>query len=52
MNSLEQKGLMKLAIWLAFCLGTGWSKESLPGLEKIWWRFKDKHGNIKATPKH
>lgn len=41
-----QRALRACAYWLSFCLKIGWSKESLDGLEKLWWRHHDDSGNL------
>ena len=40
-------GIKKCAIWLTYCLEVGWKKEHLDDLEKLYWRWKDKNGNLK-----
>jgi hypothetical protein len=42
-----QKALVKCAYWLLYCLSIGWAKEELDELEKIWWRYHDRFGNLK-----
>lgn len=40
------------AQWLSHCLEIGWSKNDLPGLEKIWDSYYDEYGNkIVVEPK-
>lgn len=41
---------MKCAKWLAYCLEIGYTKSQLDELEKIWWTFKDRNGNLKPSP--
>lgn len=42
-----QLGLIRCLEWLAYCLSIGYKQSDLNGLEKIFWTFKDKNGNLK-----
>jgi hypothetical protein len=34
--------------WLATCLELGWSQRELDDLERLWWKYRDRHGNLKS----
>lgn len=42
------KAITACATWLAYCVEIGWSKEQVPGLEKVWWEHHDERGNLVA----
>lgn len=46
-----EKGIMKCAEWLVYCLGIGYTKGELDELEALFWKYKDKKGNLKTTLK-
>ena len=46
-DGVTKRGSKKCAEWLAYCLETGWKKEQLDELEKIYWTWRDKNGELK-----
>jgi len=40
------KGIKLCAEFLLKCLSFGWKKETLAGLERIWWQHHDGNGNL------
>ena len=48
-EGVTKRGSKKCAEWLAYCLETGWKKEQLDELEKIYWKWRDKNGELKAV---
>lgn len=43
------RGIRRCFKWIQYCLSIGWSLESVEGLEKAFWKFKDGDGNLKKT---
>ena len=37
----------RCAMWLAFCVDDGASKDTLDELENLWWKHHDRLGNLK-----
>lgn len=48
-EGVTKRGSKKCAEWLAYCLETGWKKDQLDELEKIYWKWRDKNGELKAV---
>lgn len=42
----KNQNIKKCAEWLAFCLDIGFTKEQLPELEKLWYKYRDENGNL------
>ena len=42
-EGVTKRGSKKCAEWLAYCLETGWKKEQLDELEKVYWKWRDKN---------
>lgn len=42
------KASLACAKWLQQCLSFGWPKSSLDDLEKLWWKYHDRFGNLVA----
>jgi len=45
-STRTSKGIKLCAEFLSKCLSFGWGKESLAGLEKVWWQHHDRNGNL------
>lgn len=43
-----QKGEIKCARWLEYCLSIGWDKSQLDKLQEIWNKYHDEHGNLRS----
>lgn len=43
------QGMRKCAAFLSEMLRIGWSKSELDDLEKLWWQYRDRNGNLKRT---
>lgn len=48
-KGVTKRGSKRCAEWLAYCLETGWKKEQLDELEKVYWKWRDKNGELKAV---
>lgn len=40
------RALRACAEWLCYCLSIGWRKDELDELERLWWRYHDRHGKL------
>ncbi len=40
---------MRKAQWLSYCLHSGWTKDQIDELEKVWDKFKDESGNLRLN---
>jgi hypothetical protein len=45
----KKHGDLKLARWLQYCLSTGWSKDDLDALERIWRTFRNENGALRPS---
>lgn len=44
----SQAGIQLCAQWIEWCKNNGWSAETLPALEELFWKYRDNDGKLKA----
>jgi hypothetical protein len=48
-KEVTPKAIRQCGQWLATCLELGWRQGDLDALERIWWTYRDRHGNVKPA---
>ena len=43
-----QAGMVACGQWIDWCKNNGWSEETLPALEALFWNYRDQDGKLKA----
>jgi hypothetical protein len=46
----SQLGVRRFLAWMNACEAIGWSKADMPRLADLFWRFKDRDGNLRGEP--
>jgi hypothetical protein len=44
----SQLGVRRLLEWLRACESFGWPKSAIPELTDLFWKYKDRNGNLKG----
>ena len=48
MAERSQRAIMECGQWLAACMRFGWNRDTLDGLEALWWKHHDEQGKFKT----